>query len=164
MTFATRADLLARSSAHRLEQLAVPTDAQMFAEGTLRTAIEGGDLSGLAAVELAVLNLALAAIDGALGDASELMVSYSVPATAASPLIARLCSTIALYYLQNAERMTADESKAYEGAVATLRAHNKGEINLLPLTPAEELLVDDQVQFVSEARRYGSSAAPVDGW
>lgn len=162
MTFATRADLLARSNARRLLQLAVPTDVKMPPDDALRVAIAGGDLTGLVADDLASLNLALGAIDGALGDASELIVSYGIPATAASPLIARLCSVIALYYLQSAERMTDTERLAYDGAIATLKSHSRGDLNLLPLTDAEAILPDDQVFMSSEVRRYGRGAAVGD--
>ncbi|WP_407059072.1 hypothetical protein ACKZDW_13320 [Ralstonia syzygii subsp. celebesensis] len=41
MGFASRSDLLARSNARRLAQLAVPADMDMVPEDALRTAIEG---------------------------------------------------------------------------------------------------------------------------
>src|SRR3989338_8958947 len=111
--FATRSDLLARSNARRLAQLAVPADVVMPPEDALRIAIDGGSLDGYTQAEQSALTLALDAIDKALADANELIVGYGIPATAQSPLIARLCSTIALYYLQGAERMTDDVNKAY---------------------------------------------------
>ena len=162
MTFATRTDLLARSNARRLAQLAVPADVEMPPEAALRTAIAGGDLSAYTVAEQSALTLALDAIDGVLADATELIVSYGLPATAQSPLIARLCSTIALYYLQGAERMTDDVNKAYEASIGTLKAHAKGEINLLPVAETVAPLVDDQVQMVSEKRRYGRVNAEGD--
>jgi phage gp36-like protein len=154
MAFATRTDLLARSNARRLAQLAVPADVAMPPEAALRVAIAGGDLTPFTPAEQASLTLALDAIDKALGDANELIVSYGIPATAASPLIARLCSTVALYYLQGAERMTDDVSKAYEASIGTLKAHAKGEISLLPVAATLPPEVDDPVQIVSEVRRY----------
>ena len=41
MTFATRADLLARSNAMRLAQLAVPADMDMVPDDALRIAVAG---------------------------------------------------------------------------------------------------------------------------
>lgn len=161
--FATRSDLLARSNARRLAQLAVPADVAMPPESALRIAIVGGDLTALTPAEQTSLNLALAAIDQALADANGLIVSYGIPATAQSTLIARLCSTIALYYLQGAERMTDDVNKAYEGAVATLKSHARGEVSLLPIAPTTPPLLDDQVLFDSQARRYGKTATVATG-
>lgn len=163
MPFATRSDLLARSNARRLAQLAVPADVQMPPVDALRVAIEGGDLSALTSEEHASITLALSAIDGALVDAAELLVSFRIPATSSSPLIARLCSTIAMYYLQGAERMTDDVKNAYEAAVATLKAHAEGKLNLLPVSVAEAALPEDQVIFSSSPRRYGSTV-PDSGW
>jgi len=160
--FATRSDLLARSNARRLAQLAVPADVGMVRHDALRIAIAGGDLSAFSAADQSALALALDAIDGALVDGSELIASYGIPTTAQSPLISRLCTTIALYYLQGAEKMTDTESKAYEGAIGTLKSHARGELNLLPaMTPATPLL-EDQVLFASAPRRYGSTVAPGD--
>jgi phage gp36-like protein len=164
--FATRSDLLARSNARRLAQLAVPADVGMVPDDALRIAIAGGNLSAFTAADQASLTLALDAIDKALADANELIVSYGIPATAQSTLIARLCSTIALYYLQGAERMTDDVTKAYEGAVATLKSHARGEVSLLPAVPSATPLLEDQVLFVSDTRRYGTGAGavPPGGW
>jgi len=166
MNFALRSDLLARSNTRRLAQLAVPADVLMPPEAALRTAIEGGDLSALTSIELVSLNLALQAIDNALVDASELIVGYGIPDTVQSALLARLASTIALYYLQGAERMTEDVRHAYEGSVATLKAHSRGDINLVPLSAAATILPEDQVLLVSDVRRYGAGAGavPPGGW
>ena len=166
MNFALRSDLLARSNARRLAQLAVPADVAMPPEAALRTAIEGGSLAAFTSVDLISLNLALQAIDNALVDASELMVGYGIPDTAQSALLARLCSTIALYFLQGAERMTEDVRLAYNGSVATLKAHSRGDINLLPLSAAATVLPEDQVLMGSQARRYGTGAGavPPGGW
>lgn len=161
--FATRSDLLARSNARRLAQLAVPADVAMPPESALRIAIAGGDLTALTPAEQTSLNLALAAIDQALADANELIVSHGIPATAQSTLIARLCSTIALYYLQGAERMTDDVNKAYEGAVATLKSHARGDVSLLPAAPTTIPLLEDQVLFESQPRRYGKAQTAVPG-
>lgn len=162
MTFATRSDLLARSNARRLAQLAVPADVAMPPESALRIAIAGGDLTALTPAELSSLNLALQTIDQVLADANELIVSYGIPATAQSTLIARLCSTIALYYLQGAERMTDDVNKAYEGAIATLKSHARGEVSLLPAAIANPPLPEDQVLMSSAARRYGNAVVEGD--
>ena len=68
----------------------------------------------------AALALALEAIDKALADADALILSYGIPATVQTTLLARLASTVALYYLQGAERMTDDVRKAYDGVIDTL--------------------------------------------
>lgn len=163
MPFATRSDLLARSNARRLAQLAVPADVAMPPDEALRVVIGGGSMAGYTQAEQASLTLALDAIDKALADANELIVSYGIPATAQSTLIARLCSTIALYYLQGAERMTDDVNKAYEGAIATLKSHARGEVSLLPAAVVNPPLPEDQVLFASSPRRYGSTATTLPG-
>lgn len=163
MSFATRADLLARSNARRLAQLAVPADVEMVPDDAMRVAIAGGSVAGYTAAQQAALTLALDAIDKALADADALMISYSVPATVQTTLLARLASTIALYYLQGAERMTDDVSKAYESTVATLKAHARGEVRLVPEVPAVPPLAEEPVLFNSSPRRYGSMATTPPG-
>ncbi|MBI5919015.1 MAG: DUF1320 family protein [Nitrosomonadales bacterium] len=163
MAFATRSDLLARSNARRLFQLAVPADVQMPPDDALRVAITGGDLTALSGEDRASVELALAAIDQALADAEQLILSYRIPVTASSPLISRLCATVAMFYLQGDERMVDEVNKAYEAAVATLKSHVRGEINLLPESIAEAALPEDQVIFISSPRRYGG-LAPDGGW
>jgi phage gp36-like protein len=162
--FATRSDLLARSNARRLAQLAVPADVGMVPHDALRIAVTGGDLSVLSAADQSAIALALDAIDRALADASELIGSYGIPSTAQSPLISRLCTTIALYYLQGAERMTDSEAKAYDGAVGTLKAHARGELNLLPPAVSATPLLEDQVLFASQPRRYGGTVGIGSDW
>ena len=163
MTFATRADLLARSNARRLAQLAVPADVEMVPDDALRVAIAGGSLAGYTQAQQSSLMLALDAIDKALADADALMVSYGVAATAQAPLLARLASTIALYYLQGAERMTDDVNKAYESTVATLKAHSRGDVVLVPVPPTVPPLSEEPVLFNSSPRRYGSTATTPPG-
>lgn len=155
MPFATSADLLARSNARRLAQLAVPADMTMPPEVALRVAIDGGDLSGYSTDEQAALDEALVTLDKVLGDADELILSYGVPASVQTPLLARLASTIALYFLQGAERMTEDVASAYKAVIDTLKAHARGELNLVPASQAATTTDDDAVVFVSSGRRYG---------
>lgn len=154
--FATRADLLARSNARRLAQLAVPADMGMVADEALRVAISGGDVTGYSAADQAALVAALDAIDKALADAQALLLSYGLPDTLQTTLVARFASTIALYYLQGAERMTDDVQRAYEAVIATLKAHVRGELDLIPPTAGETVLPEDAVLFGSEGRRYQS--------
>ncbi len=164
--FATRSDLLARSNARRLAQLAVPADVQMPPDDALRVAIAGGGLDAYTVEEQSVIALALDAIDKALVDASELIASYGIPAATQTTLLARLCSTIALYYLQGAERMSKDVQDAYDSALDSLKRHSRGEMSLIPADPTAPALPEDQVLFVSDARRYGTSAGavPPEGW
>lgn len=164
MAFATRADLLARSNARRLAQLAVPADKAMPPDDALRTAIAGGDVSVYSADEQAALALALDAIDKALADADALLLSHGIPATVQTTLLARLASTVALYYLQGAERMTDDVSKAYDGVIDTLKSHSKGQVNLIPPALTDPVLTDDAVVFTSSPRRYGSASSAVGDW
>jgi len=153
---------LARSNAMRLAQLAVPADKAMPPDEALRVAIEGGALTGYTVDEQAALALALDAIDKALADADALLLSYGIPDTVQTTLIARLASTVALYYLQGAERMTDDVSKAYQGVIDTLKAHAKGDVNLIPPAaplPTDPVISDDAVLLESSPRRFGSDTS-----
>lgn len=162
MGFASRSDLLARSNARRLAQLAVPADVGMVPDDALRAAIAGGDLSTFTPAEQAAIALALEAIDKALADADALLLSYGIPATVQTTLLARLAATVALYYLQGAERLTKDDMLAYEGSIATLKAHARGELNLIPAAPADPVPSDDAAIIESRPRRYGA-CGPVLG-
>lgn len=157
MPFATRSDLLARSNARRLSQLAVPADLDMVPDDALRAAVTGGDLSGFTPEAQAALVLALETIDQALNDADALILSYGIPATVQTTLLARLASTIALYYLQGAERMTDDVRRAYEGAIDTLKSHARGDVNLIPPAPTDPVPSDDLVVIESAPGRYSPS-------
>lgn len=156
MAFASRSDLLARSNARRLAQLAVPADVDMVPDEALRAAVAGGVYGGTPA-EQAALALALEAIDKALADADALILSYGIPATVQSSLLARLASTVALYYLQGAERMTDDVRKAYEGVIDTLKAHSRGDLDLAPAAITDPVFGDDLAMIESRPRRYGSA-------
>jgi phage gp36-like protein len=153
MAFATRADLLARSNAMRLAQLAVPADMLIPPDEALRVAIAGGSLAGYTPAEQTALTAALAAIDLCLADADALLISYGIPDTVQNTLLARLAATVALYYLQGAERMTEDVQKAYQGVLDLLKAYRKGDVDLIPSAPSP----DDAVEMVSSPRRYGLS-------
>ena len=159
MPFATRADLLARSNAKRLFNLAVPADMEMPADELMRAALVGG-VTSMTEDEDYIVVLALDAIDKALADADALIVSYGVPSAAQNSLLARIASTIALYYLQGAERMTDEIRKAYEGCVDTLKSHAQGKIDLIP-----DFLVDDPASSAgamidSGPARYGRRLSP----
>jgi phage gp36-like protein len=154
MAFATRTDLLARSNARRLFQLAVPADMAMPPEDALRVAIAGGDLTIYDDADQLTLAAALAAIDDALADADSLMLSYGIPATVQTTLLARLASTIALYYLQGAERMTKEVQQAYDAAVAMLNKHSTGQLNLIPAAPTDPVPSADVVTIESRPGRY----------
>jgi phage gp36-like protein len=164
MTFASRSDLLARSNARRLVNLAVPADMMMPPDDALRVAIAGGDLSGYPVDVQAALSGALDAIDKALADADALILSYGIPATVQTTLLARLASTVALYYLQGAERMTKEVQSAYDGVVATLRAHAEGRLNLIPAEPSDPVPSDDVAIIESGPSRYGRTPWPLEDW
>ncbi len=164
MAFATRADLLARSNALRLAKLAVPADMDMVPDDALRAAIVGGDLSRFSDAERAALELALDAIDKALDDADALLLSYGIPSNVQTTLLARLASTVALYYLQGAERMSDDVQKAYEAALKNLSDHSKGTLNLLPLDASQEPAPQAVAAFIVSGRtRYGSRRSDLGG-
>jgi phage gp36-like protein len=154
MGFATPADLLARSSARRLAQLAVPTDMVMPPESALRIAILGGSLAGFTTDEQTAITAALSVITGVLADADALLLSYGLPDTAQSTLLARLSSTVALYYLQGAERMTEDVRHAYEGVIDVLKAFQRGQVDLIPLAQQSASPANDVVTLISQPRRY----------
>lgn len=157
MAFASRSDLLARSNARRLAQLAVPADMDMVPDEALRAAIAGSDLSAFSQAEQDALALALEAIDQALADADALILSYGIPDTVQTTLLARLASTVALYYLQGGERMTDDVRKAYDGVIDTLKAHSRGDLDLVPAAPTDPVPSDDLAVIESQPRRYRSS-------
>lgn len=162
MPFATRADLLARSNARRLAQLAVPADRDMVPHDALRAVIAGASLADYTAQDQASLTLALDAIDKALADADALILSYGIPATALTTLLARLSSTIALYYLQNAERLDKAETSAYDAAIATLKSHARGDLNLIPAAPAlpgAPVPSGEEISIVSNRQRFSGAAA-----
>jgi len=163
MPFATRTDLLARSNARRLAQLAIPADRDMVPHEALRAVIAGADLSVYTAQDQASLTLALDAIDKALADADAVILSYGIPATVQTTLLARLCSTIALYYLQGAEQLDKPETSAYDAAIAMLKAHARGDSNLIPVDP-NAVVVEDTAIITSNQQRYGvnASVSPVD--
>ena len=162
MTFATRADLLARSNAMRLAQLAVPADMEMVPDDALRIAIAGGDLSAFSAAVRAALTEALATIDKALADADALILSYGIPSTVRTTLLARLASVIALYYLQGAERLDKQDAVAYEGAINTLKSHARGDVNLIPAAPSAPVPSSDMAIITSNRGRYGRHSWPDD--
>lgn len=154
MAFASRSDLLARSNARRLAQLAVPADIDMVPDDALRAAIAGSDLGAFSQAVQDALALALDAIDKALADADALILSYGIPDTVQTTLLARLASTVALYNLQGAERMTEDVRKAYEGTLNTLKAHSRGELNLVPAAPTDPAPSGDMAIIESQPGRY----------
>jgi phage gp36-like protein len=138
MPFATRSDLLARANARRLAQLAVPADHPMpVSETALRSVIGGASLGSFPEDERASLVLALAAIDAALSDAGALLLSYGISPEVRTTLLARLASTVALYYLQGAERMTGEIKDAYEAVLKLLDLYRKGVVDLVPDIPGE---------------------------
>lgn len=162
MPFATRSDLLARTNARRLAHLAVPADMPMPPESALRVAIAGGDLTAYSADEQTALAAALGAIDDALADADELIISYGVPATASTKLLTRIASTIAMYYLAGTENASEEARKSYEAVIATLKAQARGELNLVPADPADPVVVDDLVTIESTPSRYGNQTIVSD--
>lgn len=163
MPFATRADLLARTNARRLAQLAVPADAAMPPDEALRVVIAGGRLNQFTQVDQDSITLALETIDRVLADADAVIVSYGIPATLQTPLLARMSSTIALYYLQGTERMTDEVQSAYKSVIDMLNKHTQGMINLIPADPATPAIVGDVITITSNSTRYGSNA-PEEDW
>ncbi|MDR3087274.1 MAG: DUF1320 domain-containing protein [Azoarcus sp.] len=151
--FATRADLLARCSALRLAQLAVPTDhAFPGDEQLLREAIVGADISDHPASEQEAVTLALEAIDKALADADALLISYGIPPEVQTAILARFSSTVAYYYLQGAERMTKDAQDAYDAVLKLLDRYAKGQ--LPGLVPDEDGMPGGMATVVSGPPRY----------
>lgn len=164
MSFATRADLLARSNARRLAQLAVPADMDMPPHEALRAIIEGADVTGYTVAEQLALNKALDAIDKALTDADAVILSYDIPATVQTSLLARLSSTIALYYLQGAERLDKPEISAYDAAIGMLKSHARGESNLIPPLPTTPAIDGDVISIASNTQRYGGGTTTPSDW
>jgi len=155
MGFATRHDLIARSNARRVAQLAFPADMDMAADEMLRVALDEGDLSVYPEADQAALAIALDTIDKCLADADALLVSYGIPPTVQTTLLARLASTVAMYYLQQGERMTEDTLSAYESVIDLLKQHSKGTIDLVPNTDDQESTADGFAQIESAPPRFG---------
>ena len=158
MSFATRTFMLNRVNAARLAQLACPADRDMVDDEAIRIAIAGGDLSGYSEADQTTISLALDAIDAALADADALIMTYGIPETVQTTLLARIASTIALYYLQGVGRMTDDVQKAYEGVIDTLKSHSKGVLSLIPPDPA--LTVSDALA----GAEISSGSSRYSGW
>lgn len=131
MGFASRHDLLARSNAERIAQLAVPADREMPGI-ILRASIDGEDLSAYPDIDQDTITLALETIDKCLADADDLLVSYGVPADARSSLLARYASTVAVYYLYQGEIVTEPVQVAYDEVISQLTKFSKGLVDLLP--------------------------------
>ena len=155
--FATRLDLLARGSANRIAQLAVPTDMQMQPLDAVRAVLQGVDVASYPADQRPALAGALDKVDKALADADALIFSYGIPADVLTSLLARLASTVALFYLAG-NKATKEETEAYQAALATLKAHARGEINLIPAAPDAPALESDLAIITSNPSRYGRSA------
>lgn len=155
MPFASRTDLVARANIRRIAQLAAPADMDMVPVDMLRIAIDGGDLSGYPSEDQNAITIALDTIDKCLSDADALLMTYDIPETAQSTLLARLASTVALYYLQQGEQMTDAVQAAYDGVIDLLDKHAKGQIDLTPV--AEDGTDDREGLVVLDSRkpRYG---------
>lgn len=154
MPFATRADLLKTVNVHKLGQLAVPTDMAMPDEEILRVAIVGGDLGEFTEFDQDLIDLALVNIDQALVDASELIVSYGIPANAVSTLITRYTAQVTVYLLAaSQDSVTEQLLAAYNSVIKQLQMHARGEINLLPDTSATPI-TDDVITITSAPSRY----------
>lgn len=160
MAFATRLDLLARGSANRIAQLAVPTDMRMQPLGEVRAVLQGADVASYPADQQPALAGALEKVDKALADADALILSYGIPADVLTSLLARLASTVALFYLAG-NSVTKEEVAAYEAALATLKSHARGEISLIPAAPDAPALESDLAIITSNPSRYGRSM-PLD--
>lgn len=167
MAYATRADLLARTNARRLAQLVVPADVAMVELDVMRAAFSGGDIGTLDEATQAAVDLALQAADNALADASTLMQSYGVSATATNTMLTRMACTLAMYYLQGGEGLAKDDAMAYDGVMRLLGQYRRGEIDLTPGEPADPAEPEgDLVNITSAPGRYGAAAVDdtTGGW
>lgn len=162
--FATRQDLLTRSNARRLAQLAVPADMTMVPLDVMRTALTGGSIAAESAEVQAAVAEALAAIDHALTDAHDLIVGYGVPTAASSPTLTRMCCTVALYYMQGAERLDKTDGMAYDGVIKLLDQHKRGLVDLAPIADAGGAsdTSADQIVMTSSPSRFGTDGGDDD--
>lgn len=164
MAYATRADLLARTNAQRLAQLAVPADVAMVPLEVMRAAFSGGGAGELDPATQQAVDLALEAVDHALADADVLMQSYGVPATASNTMLTRMACTLAMYYLQGGEGLSKDDAMAYDGVLRLLGQYRRGEIDLTPGVIVDPAVPEgDLVSIESAPGRYGTSGA-WGGW
>lgn len=155
MGFATRLDLLQRSNARLLAQVAVPADMDRVPDDALRVAVTGGDLSDYTPAEQTALSAALDAIDGALWEADELITSFGIPASAQSTLLSRLACTIAMYFILPAGNEDEAVERAYKASVDTLKSHARGDLDLIGQVSADANQTDDAVVITSASSRYG---------
>lgn len=159
--FATRKDLLDRSDVDLLTQLIVPTDREMvFSPELLRLVVEGeAGLDGEAAQdyteeERQSIALALQVMDKALADASELVGGYGFTAAQSSPLLARVTSIIALYFLHGHHHIPEHIERQFNVQLKLLEKMASGQIKAgLPTDPVTP---EDAIQITSERRRYGA--------
>lgn len=157
--FATRKDLLDRSDVDLLTLLVVPTDREMvWSPELLRLAIMQGLESAAAAdytdEERESTRLALEVLDKALADASELVGGYGFAPAQASPLLARLTSIIALYFLYGHHQIPEHMERQFAAQLKLLDKMAAGQIKAgVAVEPA---VPEDAIQITSERRRYGA--------
>jgi phage gp36-like protein len=163
MAFATRQDLLARSNARRLAQLAVPTDVAMVPLETMRLALDGGDLAGLDTEVRASVDLGLAAIDAALLDAQTLIEGYGVPSTATSSMLTRIACTLALYNLRPSDEVGKDDVTAYNAVMRLLDQSAAGRLQLYTPADTTQTTSSDVPIIESAPARFGGTSAGY-GW
>jgi phage gp36-like protein len=127
----------------------------------MRAAIEGDNLSGYDVTTQSGLALGISAIDKALQDADALIVSYGIPPNVSSSALTRIACTLAMYYLQGAERLQKEDAIAYDGAVKLLTQHARGEVTLAAPSSTSNGSLPVGVDFAvvdSSARRYRGGA------
>lgn len=88
---------LPEATQNALHSLLYPADKEMPAI-TLRAATTA-KICRVPEVDQKTIILALDTIDKCLSDADALLISYGIPADVQSSLLARLSSTVAVYYL-----------------------------------------------------------------
>lgn len=160
--FATRTDLLEQTNVHKLAQYSVPTDKPMPDDDVLRVAIEGGDLGEFTEHDNDLAALALKNIDRALLDATDLMVSYGIPADAEKPLLTRYCSQIAIYLLAVMQDSVSESLQAtYNGIIKQLEKHSRKEINLVRDETGEPI-TGDVIEITSNRQRYIPNGSGAD--
>ncbi|WP_310609827.1 phage protein Gp36 family protein [Limnohabitans sp.] len=165
--FATRQDLLTRSNAQRLAQLAVPADMAMVPLDVMRTALTGGSTDTEPADVQVAVAAALATIDQALTDAHELIVSYGIATdTPATAVLTRMCCTLAIYFLQSSERLEKTDAMGYDGVVKLLMQHKNGTLDLTSnagTTGAGSDATDNVLVMCSQPSRFGADDNDDDG-
>lgn len=134
MAYITASDLLTRSSAEELAQLADRSVPRIVTADLLSAAVAGADLSGWSEDEQSAAADALAVVAQAIDDAQSMIDGYLAsryitPLPTPPAAVQRLACDMARYYLY-ADNATEAIQKRYDAAIAFFRDVSAGKVTL----------------------------------